>query len=191
MSVKEKKNENIYREVLTQCINLLKKMSDYEEEQILLAFEIGKNVDKLLKEYSSDDSVIKRLSREISKQLGKFFEPSIFIQYQQLYLNFGTIESIKEKTKIMNEIDMNTLLEIVSKSKNNQTKNHQNNISIFITILKKIERLSEKLNNLLYEKTPSDEEIEEIKKIKELIIKKLNQFDDIIENKNSQICLYN
>jgi len=186
MSTKEKKNENIYQEVLRECINLIKKMNDYQQEQIFLAFEIGKNVDQLLKEYSSDDSVLKRLSREISKQLGKFFEPSRFIQYQQLYLNFGTVESIREKTKIMNEIDINILLKIIPNSKN---KNHKNDISIFIKMLKKIEKLSEKLNNLLYEKTPTDEEIEEINEIIKLIDKKLNQFKQKL--KNSQICLYN
>jgi len=189
MFAKEKKNENIYQEVLMQCINLIKKMNDYQQEQIFLAFEIGKNVDQLLKEYSSDDSVLKRLSREISKQLGKFFEPSRFIQYQQLYLNFGTVESIREKTKIMNEIDINILLKIIPNSKNNQNKNIKNDISIFIKMLKKIEKLSEKLNNLLYEKTPTDEEIEEINEIMQLIDKKLNQFKQKL--KNSQICLYN
>jgi len=161
-------------------------MNDYQQEQIFLAFEIWKNVDQLLKEYSSDDSVLKRLSREISKQLGKFFEPGRFIQYQQFYLNFGTVESIREKTKIMNEIDINILLKIIPNSKN---KNHKNDIGIFIKMLKKIEKIFEKLNNLLYEKTPTDEEIEEINEIIKLIDKKLNQFKQKL--KNSQICLYN
>ena len=49
MSTKEKKNENIYQEVLRECVYLIKKMNDYEQEQIFLAFEIGKNVDQLLK----------------------------------------------------------------------------------------------------------------------------------------------
>ena len=189
MFAKEKKNENIYQEVLMQCINLIKKMNDYEQEQIFLAFEIGKNVDLLLKEYSSDDSVLTKFAREISKQLGKFFEPSRFIQYQQLYLNFGIVESIRETTKIMNEIDINILLKIIPNSKNNQNKNLKNDISIFIKMLKKIEKISEKLNNLLYEKTPTDEEIEEINEIMQLIDKKLNQFKQKL--KNSQICLYN
>jgi hypothetical protein len=40
MFAKEKKNENIYQEVLMECINLIKKMNDYQQEQIFLAFEI-------------------------------------------------------------------------------------------------------------------------------------------------------
>ena len=96
---------------------------------------------------------------------------------------------MREKTKIMNEIDINILLKIIPNSKNNQNKNLKNDISIFIKMLKKIEKLSEKLNNLLYEKTPTDEELEEINEIMQLIAKKLNQFKEKL--KNSQICLYN
>jgi len=190
MIKKQYKNDATFNGVVKRCIELLGKMRQHEENQILLAHEIGKEVDTLLKNNSENNSIIIRLSREIVKQTGKFYQPNKFIQYRQLYLNFENAENIIKQTKIINEIDIDILLKIFPINKNIQNGISKKDINIFILTIKKIERLVNKLYDLINKKPPVDEEIDKIIERIETINKKMHQVTEIIKNKSFQTCLY-
>lgn len=179
MIQKEKIADSLYEEVLKDCLYLLQKFANHEEQKIAIAIEIGKAVNTLI-ENTQDTFILKKLSRDISQKTGKLYLPSQFSQLHQLYLNFQDMEKVKEQTKnILNQISLDLLLKISNTETKKNTKENQNP---YFLILRRIDKLLIKLDILVYEKSPTEDDLREI--LKKLTLLK-DKFDKIIKNLQS------
>lgn len=179
MIQKEKIADSLYEEVLKDCLSLLQKFATHEEQRIGIAIEIGKAVNTLI-ENTQDTFILKKLSRDISQKTGKLYLPSQFSQFHQLYLNFQDMEQVKEQTKnILNQISLDLLLKISNTETKKNTKENQNP---YFLILRRIDKLLIKLDILVYEKSPTEDDLREI--LKKLTLLK-DKFDKIIKNLQS------
>lgn len=179
MIQKEKIADSLYEEVLKDCLSLLQKFATHVEQRIGIAIEIGKAVNTLI-ENTQDTFILKKLSRDISQKTGKLYLPSQFSQFHQLYLNFQDMEQVKEQTKnILNQISLDLLLKISNTETKKNTKEKQNP---YFLILRRFDKLLIKLDILVYEKSPTEDDLREI--LKKLTLLK-DKFDKIIKNLQS------
>ena len=65
-----------------------------KRRRYLLALEIGKKVDELAARSPDNEILFKRLSRDIFRLRGKIISPSRIYEYQQLYLNFHSMDTV-------------------------------------------------------------------------------------------------
>lgn len=179
MILKEKIADSLYEEVLKDCLSLLQKFANHEEQKIVIAIEIGKTVNSLI-EKTQDTFILKKLSRDISQRTGKLYLPSQFSQFHQLYLNFQDMEQVKEQTKnILNQISLDLLFKISSiETKKNTKENH----NPYFLILRRIDKLLIKLDILADEKSPTENDLREI--LKKITLLK-DKFDKIIKKLQS------
>ncbi|WP_297213466.1 MULTISPECIES: hypothetical protein [Thermodesulfovibrio] len=176
MIQKEKIADSLYEEVLKDCLSLLQKFANHEEEKIGIAIEIGKTVNSLI-EKTQDTFILQKLSRDISQKTGKLYLPSQFSQFHQLYLNFQDMEQVKEKTKnILNQLSLDLLFTI---SNTESKKNNKENQNPYFLILRRIEKLLIKLDILVDEKSPTEDDLKEILKKLKLL---QDKFDEITKN---------
>lgn len=191
MIQKEKIADSLYEEVLKDCLSLLQKFANHEEQKIEIAIEIGKTLNSLI-ENTQDASILKKLSRDISLKTGKLYLPSQFSKFHQLYLNFHNIDQVKEKTKsILNQLSLDLLLKIFDINKKSE-KNPGEKQNPYFSILHRIEKLIIKLDILIDEQCPTEDDqkqiLERIKLLKD-------KFDEIAKNlqslrKNSQLYIF-
>ncbi|MCS7214950.1 MAG: hypothetical protein NZ826_02195 [Thermodesulfovibrio sp.] len=167
----EKVSNILYDEVLNKCLLLLQKLNQHEEEKISIAIEIGRNIHSLTE--NADFSLIRRLSRDISKRTGKLYLPSQFSEFRQLYLNFQNIERIKDKAKnVLNQLTLDFAIKLSETNKKSK-KNYEESKNQYFLILQRIEKLLIKLDILIEENFPDEDKINEI-------IKKFNLLQDKI-----------
>lgn len=179
--------EMTYAKVVKECVALLNQEADYEKKKIALALEIGKKVDELLNLSQDDkDRIIKRLSRDISKERGKVISQSKIEAYQQLYLNFKAMDVVTSMEKsLMNDITVDMLTEMTLKDKQLEGKSAQE-MSPLLSMLKKAHRILDRFEVLIKEKQPEDDVILKISTELQLIEEKSRTIINTLNNGGKQ-----
>lgn len=180
MTQKEKITDGVYEEVLEKSLLLLQKFANHEEQKIEIGIEIGKTVNLLI-EKQQDTSILKKLSRDITRKTGKLYLPTHFLSFHQLFLNFHNMKQVKEKTKnIVNQLSLDLLFKISNTDK--KSENHNEKQNSYFLILRRIEKLLVKLDISINEQFPTEDDLTEILKKIELL---RNKCDEIIKNLQS------
>jgi len=171
-----------YTDTLKKCVALIEEDTRYEREQISLALKIGKEVDVLVAEIEDKDAIFKRLSRDIFRARGKVISPSKISEYQQLYLNFHSMDTVSDKeTSMMNDITVDMLCEIASKNGRQGSKS-KNVTSPELSMLRKVTRLLDRFEAAMDDKQPDDNDLAEILEELKLIAGKSEAILNAVQN---------
>lgn len=142
-------DESSYNKILEECISLVEKATQNEQKQIGLALEIGKKINQLVTGAEDGDATLKKLARDIFRARGKLVPPSRLYEYHQLYLNFGSMETIKSiADKSLNDISVNMLLKIPEHPKEADKVNDPRNVDhteALVRVIKLLARFETKL----------------------------------------------
>ena len=171
-----------YTDTLKKCVALIEEETRYEREQISLALNIGKEVDVLVARVEDKDAIFQRLSRDIFRARGKVISPSKISEYQQLYLNFHSMDAISAKNmSMMNDITVGMLCEMASKNGRQGSKS-KNLISPELIMLRKVNRLLDRFEAALDDKQPDDNDLSEILEDLKLIGGKCETILNTVQN---------
>jgi hypothetical protein len=151
-----------YRNVLKECIALFEEESRHEKEQISLAIKIGEKINEIADSVEDKDAIFKKISRDIFRARKKVITPSKIAEYRQLYLNFQSMETVETMAKaVMSDMTVGMLTEMALKDGQSKSK-PKGDDSALLTMLKKANRLLDKIEITIEEKQPDDEDIGKI-----------------------------
>ena len=154
--------ETSYAKTLKECITLIDQENHHEKEKISLALEIGKKVDELAAQSPDNEILFKRLSRDIFRVRGKIISPSRIYEYQQLYLNFHSMDTVTTMaTSMMSDVTVGMLTEMALEDGRPESKPTQD-ASPLLMMLKKANRLLDRFEVTIEDKQPEDKELSKI-----------------------------
>jgi len=178
----ENEFETTYAETLKECIELLNQENYHEREKISLSIEIGKKVDELAAKAPNKNFLFKRLSRDILKARGKVISPSKIAEYQQLYLNFQSMDIVTTMEKsLVNDVTVGMLTEIALNDGRQKSKPSEDAFPL-LTILNRTSRLLNRFEVDMEEKQPEGQELTEILKELEAIVCKTGTILNTVKN---------
>ncbi len=142
--------EEIYSEILKDCVSLFSKSADLNLSLLDISIEIGRRIHRLIILVDDPDAMLRRLSRDISRARKKVVTYNKLQRYCQLYLFFtNSGEDLYTITnRFGNDISAETLLKISSKySDSNKSNEKKENIHPILVKLSKIIRMLDKIQS--------------------------------------------
>jgi len=157
---KKKTDAPLYGEILEQCVELLQKAQDHEEQKIRLLLQVGEKVDTLMNQTGEQEKLLKRLSRDISVRRGRLVLPAELKEFRQLYLSFGETFYNGTPGKLVTGQTLEALRELV---RNRVKKKSHDRKSVPLNVVKKINNHIRNLLSKLEEWNPDEGEIQEFR----------------------------
>ena len=157
----------LYSKTVKECVSLVDKECELEQEQISLALKMGEKIEQLVA--TEGEAVIKKLARDIFKERQKIIPPSKLFEYRQLFLDLGSMETVKTLVeKSLNDVTMDSLIKIARNGKETDGVRQSPRNEIVATLYKALNCLN-RVERMLDEKGLSDDELAEILKAAESV----------------------
>jgi hypothetical protein len=151
--------EQLYKQVLKNCIECLEKLNEFEVSKLPIIMKLGSEIDNLVSSQDDKEPLLKRLSRDISKSRKKMIDYETLETYHQLYLDYDSPENLKQEA---NELSCDVSVEMLSGmmkegARNNKRGKGSTSENDAICILDKIKKLLIKVE-IMFEDNPLDED---------------------------------
>jgi len=155
--------EELYSNVLKNCIECLDKVNEFEVSKLPIIMKLGSEIDNLVSSQDDKEALLKRLSRDISKTRKKLIDYETLESYHQLYLDYDTPENLNQEVNNLScdiSADMlsGMMKEGARKDRGYKGSTVENDV---ISILDKIKKLLIKVE-IVFEEQPLDDDKKEV-----------------------------
>jgi hypothetical protein len=157
--------ESLYSKTVKECVSLVDEECKLEQEQISLALKMGKKIDQLVTDAAQGEAIIPKLARDIFKERQKIIPASKLFEYRQLYLNLGSMETVKTlAATALNDVSLYSLLKSTGVAKG-ATDGSNLQKSEIVSILDRVVKSLDRVDRMLQSRQLNDDELAEIQKI--------------------------